>query len=60
MSHAIGVDLGLAASLGSDFHDPAESRVDLGASPRLPAGLVPIWHDWPETRMLVERARAAH
>ena len=50
------VELGLAASLGSDFHDPAESRVDLGASPRLPAGVVPIWADWPETRALVDRS----
>lgn len=54
------VQLGLAASLGSDFHDPAESRVDLGGSQRLPAGLVPIWRDWPETRALVEQARGGH
>jgi predicted metal-dependent phosphoesterase TrpH len=42
--------LGLAASLGSDFHDPRESRVDLGASERLPARLCPIWAQWPECR----------
>ncbi|MDR0247930.1 MAG: PHP domain-containing protein [Burkholderiales bacterium] len=30
-------------SLGSDFHDPEESRIDLGALPQLPSGLVPVW-----------------
>ncbi|MDO4769772.1 MAG: PHP domain-containing protein [Brachymonas sp.] len=33
----------LYASCGSDFHDPRESRIDLGALPPLPAGLVPVW-----------------
>lgn len=33
----------LAASRGSDFHSPAESRVDLGALPPLPADLTPVW-----------------
>lgn len=37
---------GLLASRGTDFHGPAESRVDLGMLPPLPAGLKPIWHDW--------------
>ena len=37
---------GLLASRGSDFHGPAESRVDLGGLPPLPAGLTPVWHDW--------------
>lgn len=37
---------GLLASRGSDFHGPAESRVDLGNLPHLPAGLKPVWHDW--------------
>lgn len=37
---------GLLASRGSDFHGPAESRVDLGALPPLPASLKPVWHDW--------------
>lgn len=37
---------GLLASRGSDFHGPAESRVDLGTLPPLPAGLIPVWHDW--------------
>jgi len=34
---------GLAASCGSDFHSPGESRVDLGALPPLPPELQPIW-----------------
>lgn len=33
----------LYASCGSDFHDPRESRLDLGALPPLPPGLVPVW-----------------
>ncbi|MDR0770654.1 MAG: PHP domain-containing protein [Burkholderiales bacterium] len=34
---------GFKASLGSDFHDPEESRVDLGGLPPLPYGLTPVW-----------------
>jgi predicted metal-dependent phosphoesterase TrpH len=37
---------GLLASSGSDYHGPGESRVDLGAMPDLPAGIVPVWKDW--------------
>ncbi len=33
----------LFASRGSDFHDPAESRVDLGDLPDLPGTLEPVW-----------------
>jgi predicted metal-dependent phosphoesterase TrpH len=33
----------LAASRGSDFHGPGESRVDLGDLPDLPGGLQPVW-----------------
>ncbi len=40
---------GLRASSGSDYHGPGESTVDLGDMPDLPAGVVPIWQDWPET-----------
>lgn len=39
-------EFGLKASRGSDFHGPGESRVELGALPPLPAGLVPVWQDW--------------
>ncbi|MCL2297995.1 MAG: PHP domain-containing protein [Proteobacteria bacterium] len=34
---------GFKASLGSDFHDPEESYIDLGVLPPLPAGLTPVW-----------------
>ena len=33
----------LAASRGSDFHSPEESRTDLGTLPFLPGGLTPVW-----------------
>lgn len=33
----------LAASRGSDFHSPQESRTDLGTLPYLPGGLTPVW-----------------
>ncbi len=36
-------EFGLLASCGSDFHDPHESRIDLGGLPPLPAGLTPVW-----------------
>lgn len=35
----------LLASAGSDFHDPAQTWIDLGRFPELPAGLVPVWQD---------------
>lgn len=37
---------GLLASTGSDFHDPAESPLELGALPPLPLGLEPVWSRW--------------
>lgn len=43
---AIARRTGLLASRGSDFHGPAESRVDLGKLPHLPANVKPVWHDW--------------
>jgi predicted metal-dependent phosphoesterase TrpH len=36
-------EFGLAASRGSDFHSPAESRTELGALPALPGELMPVW-----------------
>ncbi|MCY7370577.1 MAG: PHP domain-containing protein [Polaromonas sp.] len=36
-------EFGLAASRGSDFHSPGESRCDLGALPLLPGALSPVW-----------------
>lgn len=40
---AMARDFGLAASRGSDFHSPEESRTDLGALAALPTGLLPVW-----------------
>ena len=40
---AIALEFGLAASRGSDFHSPGESRTELGALPDLPAQLTPVW-----------------
>ncbi len=37
------VDLGLAASRGSDFHDPDYRWIELGRLPLLPKKCVPIW-----------------
>ena len=36
-------EFGLAASRGSDFHSPEESRTDLGTLPFLPGRLTPVW-----------------
>lgn len=36
-------EFGLAASRGSDFHSPDESRIDLGTLPFLPGALTPVW-----------------
>ncbi len=36
-------EFGLAASRGSDFHSPGESRIDLGLLPWLPGELTPVW-----------------
>lgn len=37
------LEFGLAASRGSDFHAPGESRVEPGALPDLPGRLTPVW-----------------
>ena len=37
---------GLLGSTGSDFHDPDESPLDLGALPPLPIGIEPVWSRW--------------
>lgn len=42
----VGADCGaagLAASAGSDFHDPGQRWIRFGALPPLPAGLRPVW-----------------
>ena len=40
---AMALEFGLMASRGSDFHSPAESRLDLGSLPDLPGSLTPVW-----------------
>jgi predicted metal-dependent phosphoesterase TrpH len=40
---AMAQEFGLAASRGSDFHSPGESRTDLGQLPFLPGELTPVW-----------------
>lgn len=47
------LEFGLAASRGSDFHSPSESRIELGALPALPAELTPVW------TLLAERVQRA-
>ena len=40
---AVAKEFGMAASRGSDFHSPDESRIDLGTLPMLPGDLTPVW-----------------
>jgi predicted metal-dependent phosphoesterase TrpH len=53
---ATALEFGLAASRGSDFHSPDESRTELGALPDLPAQLTPVWQLLSER---IQRAPAA-
>ncbi len=50
-------EFSLAASRGSDFHSPEESRIDLGSLPMLPADLTPVWELLQER---IQPARAGH
>lgn len=45
----LAAEYGLAASSGSDFHDPGQTWRDLGSQPALPEGAVPVW-DLPAVR----------
>ncbi len=42
----------LKASLGSDFHGPGISYMEMGCISELPSGCVPVWQDWEEARYL--------
>jgi len=42
-------DMGMSASMGSDYHGPENPWVELGRLPELPVGSVPIWRDWKDT-----------
>jgi predicted metal-dependent phosphoesterase TrpH len=48
----MALEFDLAASRGSDFHSPQESRIDLGRLPALPGKLTPVWE------LLSERIQA--
>lgn len=39
-------DAGLAASTGSDFHQPDQYWAELGSQPGLPEGCTPVWDRW--------------
>lgn len=45
---ALALQRNLYASCGSDFHDPNENRIDLGALSPLPEGLTPVWQPLAE------------
>jgi len=40
------MDFNLMGSVGSDFHGPEHSRIELGRMLSLPDGVTPIWHNW--------------
>ncbi len=42
----LATELGLAASCGSDFHDPGLAWSRPGAFPPLPASVSPVWETW--------------
>lgn len=48
------IEFDLAASRGSDFHSPLESRTELGALPMLSGELTPVW------TLLADRIQRAH
>ena len=42
----------LQSSLGSDFHGPGLSYMEMGCIPELPLGCVPVWRDWAEAALI--------
>jgi predicted metal-dependent phosphoesterase TrpH len=44
----LSVEFGFAASRGSDFHSPTESRIDVGMLPELPSICEPVWARFPQ------------
>ena len=53
----VALEFGLLASRGSDFHDPDESRLDLGLLPdrlTLSAKLTPVWSRWTAAQLRAE------
>jgi predicted metal-dependent phosphoesterase TrpH len=47
-------DYNLLASQGSDFHQPC-SWIELGRKLWLPAGVAPVWRDWPAGSVNTDR-----
>ena len=43
---------GLRASLGSDYHGPGHTYVEMGRLPDRPEGCAPVWQDWDEAKYL--------
>ena len=43
----------LLSSQGSDYHGKGSSHMEMGCLPALPNGCVPVWHDWEETKNLI-------
>ena len=55
----MALEFGLLASRGSDFHDPQESRLDLGLRPNplaLSLRLTPVWSRWSDADLRPRRA----
>jgi predicted metal-dependent phosphoesterase TrpH len=52
-------DFGLRASVGSDFHNPANTWNVLGRLPALPQECVPIWRDWNLTAFCAKACSVA-
>ncbi|MFL6628585.1 MAG: 3',5'-nucleoside bisphosphate phosphatase [Burkholderiaceae bacterium] len=55
----MALEFGMLASRGSDFHDPTESRLDLGLRPNplaLSLRLTPVWSRWSDADLRARRA----
>jgi 3',5'-nucleoside bisphosphate phosphatase len=55
----MALEFGMLASRGSDFHDPDESRLDLGLLPgrqQLSPRLTPVWSRWTAAELRAESA----
>lgn len=53
----MALEFGMLASRGSDFHDPDESRLDLGLLPgqqQLSPRLTPVWSRWTAAELRAE------
>ena len=53
----MALEFGMLASRGSDFHDPGESRLDLGLVPgqlALSSLLTPVWSRWTTSELRTE------